>query len=203
MIASLEEVAQFTRALAAGLPEHRSRIVVSPPGMKDKQVEQLTDMLPSIPESYLACVRNVDLHRKVLGYFSLWPEEWDDGEGDLVFSLTASNLSDENPYLELMRLHSFYHVGSFESSPLFIATKAESEGRVVVVLDPEEPEVLELADSFQEFLVRAANLAQINASDLGENRDKAMKEFDRRLSLLAIPEAQRDAWRQIASIALG
>jgi hypothetical protein len=202
MISSLEDVMQFTRALAIALPEQRSRIVVSPPGIEDKQVEELTDMLPGIPESYVACVRNVDLHRKVLGYFCLWPEEGDDEEGDLVSSLAASNLSDENPYLELMRRRSLYHVGSFESSPLFISVGAGTNGHVVVVLDPEKPEALELANNFQEFLVRAANLAQINASELGENRDKAMKEFERRLSLLAVSDVQRNAWLQIASMAI-
>lgn len=194
-IKNLEEVKAYSLCVCDEFPEDKDRSDLTSPLV---DADALKAALPDLPLSYIDVARQVALHEKVVGYFSLWPEAFN--KGTLMETLVAAN-SEGSPFAEQLREIGAYQVASYEADPIGVVGEGEPNRGEVFKLDTGNPslKLSKIASSFEDFLLIAVSLDKAQMEDQGQEASDA---FLRDVQNFTNKEIAAN-WRVISEIAFG
>lgn len=199
MIETLSEVVELSQREAAAFPAIAERIRLRTPGLSDSEVDALSSRIPGIPSTYVDVIRSIQVDCRAIGYFLLYPSA--PISLSLVDKLADTN-SASNPLAASHENLGLLEVAGYETDPICVAGSQSQfpEGMIVKYSPASSSEgYVQLARSFQELLVLAANIQDVV---LEREIDNPVREFAERLVKLAVPETFREAWIQMADISL-
>ena len=204
MIRDLDDLVAYTDQAANALPDLAAEIRIVRPGYPPDVIVALSQALPGLPKSYLAVVESIAIDGIAIGYFQLTPSS--SRAASITDKLRSFNDPTVTPMAEQYKHHGVYQVAAWEADPICVA-HADGAFRIGQVVKysagvPRTRPVV-LADSFEQFLLIAANLDEIRANVNDPTR--ALGDF--RTYLAPMTVGRRDdmesAWMQIANVVLG
>lgn len=172
-------------------------------GITDVQLSHLHEILPGLPESYIACLQGYNIFDVAVGYFDLTPVSG--GATNIVDSLVKAQ-SEEESFLPRAILDplGLYWIGNNNNDTIYVAGKNSpyEEGEIVAIhefiFDAQEKDYenyrLLLAKDFEQFLIIAGNLNEVHRLNL--DSDLAKVEMLQRLKALNVDEKYHDGWME-------
>lgn len=198
MIATADELVEFSRRLGARFPSLRSRLVLEEPGCSRDEIQAL-EKVAEFPSDYLELAARFDLTKVTWGAFQLHPRfRSPSGDGDLPSRLRFTNFDKGNPLVGYLRTNQLVEVGAREVDPIALALRESSwpRGSVVsiqIALGPES-RTITLANDFLHFLLLVANLTEVALLE----SDRTIENFRTRRAALGATAEQAAAWDRIA-----
>jgi hypothetical protein len=207
MIQNLSELQAFTRQRAQRaerIPSRRHKTILESPGCSEQECDYLRSVLPGLPESYIDCIRQLDLNGAITGYFRWSPSVLPNGS--LAANLIDANTSAHHPWIPFFQHYGLYLFAAFEGDPIGIARSevGQAGGGVfrVLRLGP-IPEIRPFADSFEACLLLAGNLtaARDRYDGVGDGRD-AVQTFLGMLPHFQLSDKATAEWKTIGKVVL-
>lgn len=194
-IKNLEDLKAYSLEICKSFPEDTDRSDLTSPLC---DLELLKATISGLPESYLDVAKKIALKGKVLGYFSLWPEAFD--QETLEETLVKAN-SETAPFTSTFRKHGCYQIATYEAEPIGIVREGEPNEGSIIKLDIDSPvlEISKLASSFEEFLLIAGSLDKAQMENQGPDAlDSFLEDIQR-----ATDKDIASNWRVICEVAFG
>jgi hypothetical protein len=209
VINNLDDLVRYTEQRAKVRPLIARRVRITRPGFQPHIIAALRQEFPGLPDGYVSVAESVAIDGISIGYFNLTPSL---SRAPLPDELRAYNDPVITPMAERYRLHGVYQVASWEADPICVVhtNGMFRVGQVVMYTDanlgprPTRPPAV-LADSFEQFLLIAANLDEIRGRYAGAGEPtRALHEFREYLTPLVVgrQDDMESAWMQIASVVL-
>lgn len=171
------------------------------PGADQREIDILQKKLPELPSSYLQVIKKYNLNGITIGYFCVSPFSYKP-EG-ISFSLIKAH---DDPFFPkaFLERHKLYQVGSYNTDLVYVTTGTDqfANGEVLFVdegfdiYNPQDSQVHPLAKDFEQFLIIAGNLNQVQREihEDESNYEEKKQEFLDRLKHLGINEKYHDIW---------
>lgn len=166
MLENLEDLKNYTDALAKRMPSIAQRVRINEPGLSVDDLSRLSML--GLPPIYARCISMLSLFGVAIGYFSMWPGPIK--SGNMVDALLHANQSD--------------YLGAQEARNANLLVIAQEEANLVCVgrLDSNAPDAVYLLDvmrsptvgrqgvapDFERFLLLAGNLHEIGREYSGD-----------------------------------
>jgi hypothetical protein len=164
MLKDLIDVQKYTEHLASAFPELETEIVLGSGGVADGELKNMANEL-DLPPIYRACASSWKLYGISLGYFALWPSFG--RKGDLLTALREANKNSGGADAAAAS-NGMVIVAREEANWICIGGANSNNPDVVFYMSrmsSPERKFTEIANSFDRFMVIAANLHEIAYSE--------------------------------------
>lgn len=202
MIATLEELAEHSKAWAQWGQRFYEPAWIKPVGCPWWEVAWLRFRMPELPQSYLQVARRYQLNGRCIGCFELSPGRL---HKSLACNLIDWNRPKANPHWDQVLEHGARFVASNEAEPIaVVCTPAKHVVGEVLMFDHDLPakEPVVIAADFETFMLAAGNAYALFYEYRDTNLAAGLSEFLERLKVLGIannPDSFR-AWRQVGEV---
>lgn len=176
------------------------KLLMTSPGCPPSKIAELKKALPGIPSSYTEWVERLNLNGISVGYFGVCPSAYN--EEGMVANIIAGNEEGVMCW-EYAKKYHLYAIATSSEITMYVATASSpfKEGEIIsidsdIYTTEDEAEekkyILPAAKDFEEFLLIAGNLNQINR-EFKEDSERR-EELAKRLKALNVSEEYHDAW---------
>ncbi len=178
----------------------KRRFMLSSPGCNHERVEALRKKLPDLPESYTRFLERLNLNGVDIGWFGLTPSS--NHPVDAVENVLEAQVDPFFPK-EFMQKHRMYYIGYNDTDLVCVTAGTDKfkNGEILYVeegdpFEPKDSQIHPLAENFEQFLLLAGNLTQIQGemqADDSKRKEKRV-EFTTIMKKLKVPEKYHKTW---------
>jgi hypothetical protein len=197
MIASLDDLREFTKRLAASKPLISKELLLRSPGCSDMEVRELLAFEPNLPPIYLNCIRRVALKGAGLSaHFLIWPGH-NFRKGTFVEDFKEAQAPGSLDGYEAAAALGMFIAASWAGDTVAVGKVGSPMGTDVVYLfrysdtQPVHTDPIRLCSDFERFLIAAGDLAELFLAKTVPERDM---ELARRLRIIGLSEAEVQSW---------
>lgn len=171
------------------------------PGLNENEIKELKVLGSELPVSYINAASKFNLNGIIIGYFLVSPFSYN--PKGIVESLKEAN---GDPFFpkEFMEKHRMYQVGSYNTDLICVTSGTDQfeNGEILFVdegfdiYNPEDSQIHPLAKDFEQFLIIAGNLNQVQreVEEDNSNHEAKKQEFLERLQKLGFTEKYHNMW---------
>ena len=197
MLEDLIDVQNYTKRLASTLPDLAAEIILGSNGVAKDDLARLADEI-GVPPVYRACAAAWNLYGVSLGYFALWPSFGK--KGDLVTALLDANRDPGEP-AATARSKGLVIVAREEANWICVGSATSGHPDVVFYMNTmasPERKLTEIANSFDHFMILAANLHEIAYSESVSVAD-GIEAISNCCAAVGCSKSQAEFWERKAS----